>query len=419
MTPYYQDELVTLYCGDCRDVLPQLPPGSVDTCITDPPYGLSFMGQHWDHGVPGRLFWKLTMEVLKPGAMLLAFGGDRTHHRLMCAIEDVGLEIRTCIYWIYGAGFPKSLDIGKQLDRRAGAERDESPREWSGGKRSNGIMGVNHGTQVRTIYDAPVTPEARLWDGWGTALKPSAEIITLAMVPLDGSFADNALRHGVAGLWVEGGRIACPPGDKGDWPQTNRAWGSTYGQSRPLLTNHSKGRWPSNVILGCACPDGVGHEPGCAVRMLDEQSGARTSGTLKPHHKANGTPSNSLSGGIDGSLNSHFGPSYGDTGPASRFYYCAKVSPSERGAGNDHPCLKPIALLRYLARLTKTHTGGAILDPFAGAGSTLLAARAEGRKAIGIEIDERYCEMAAERLSPGYRATRNGKATAGQMCFQF
>lgn len=194
--PYYAKDGVTIYHGDCRDVLPTLEPATA--CVTDPPYGLGFMGKGWDHEVPGVEFWRLVRDALLPGAACLTFGGPRTYHRLMCAIEDAGFEIRDCLMWLYGTGFPKSLDISKAIDKAAGAERERIR-----GVRS-GVVGVAYAQDAwtREFHDSrlssePITDPAREWYGWGTALKPAWEPILLAMNPLDGTFAENAIRHGV------------------------------------------------------------------------------------------------------------------------------------------------------------------------------------------------------------------------------
>jgi DNA modification methylase len=185
----------TLLHGDCLEVMPTLAANSIDSIVCDPPYGLSFMGRDWDHGVPGVAFWAEALRVAKPGAMLLAFGGTRTFHRLTVAIEDAGWEIRDCLTWLYGSGFPKSMDISKAIDKAAGVERNQGARQWSGGQRSSGIMGDNHGTQERTIYDTPVTDEAKRFAGWGTALKPAAEMIVRAIKP----FPEEAERDIIVG----------------------------------------------------------------------------------------------------------------------------------------------------------------------------------------------------------------------------
>jgi len=369
-----------LTTGDCLDILPTLPAESIEACITDPPYGWSFMQSNWDHGVPGEAYWKEVLRVLKPGGWLLAFGGPRTHHRLMVAIEDAGFELRDCFCWLFGSGFPKALNISKAIDKAAGAKREIIGTNTAFSARANKKRkgenpfdnsikdgAFSHPETVGQIT-APATTEAKLWDGWASALKPAHEPIILAMKPLDGTFANNALTHGVAGLNIDGCRIPLNGepstsearrkstfgGRTGETAKTSNTLGRLNRRGDPAIyaTNHGgeKGRWPANVILD--------EEAG---KLLDEQSD-RT----------------------------------------SRFFYCAKCSRTERthkGAiANNHPTVKPLALMRWLCRLVSTPTGGTILDPFAGSGSTGVAALQEGLSFIGIELSPEYAEIARARL---------------------
>ena len=367
--------------GDCLEVLRTLPDNSVDAVVTDPPYGLSFMGKGWDHGVPGVEFWTEALRVAKPGAHLLAFGGTRTYHRLACAIEDAGWEIRDCVMWVYGSGFPKSHDVSKAIDKAAGAERQGGAREWVGGQRASGILGDNLGTQSRTIYDAPATPDAARWQGWGTALKPALEPITMARKPLIGTVAENVLAHGTGGINVDGCRVGRDVDDVSGWSQS----GSNASENRSMSgANYARdakpdadGRWPANLIH-----DGSEEVVGLA-------------------------------------------------GDAARFFYCAKASKTDRDEGcegleerqthnrkpdgkstfeksdripsrNHHPTVKPTDLMRYLCRLV-TPPGGVVLDPFTGSGSTGKAAIMERFNFIGIEREAEYCEIARARISKAER----------------
>jgi len=254
-----------IYTGDCLEVLAGLPENSVDTCITDPPYELGFMGKKWDSS--GIAFqpetWQAVFRVLKPGAIMLAFGGTRTYHRMVCAIEDAGFEIRDTIAWVYGSGFPKSYDIGKGIDKQAGKEPVVI------GKRTDGRYAyhfqdgnnqfVNSENNQRKEVDskiglitAPATPEAQLWHGWGTALKPAFEPIVVAMKPIDGTFVNNALTWGVAGLWIDGGRVGTE--DRYSYP--NGAGGNSFsvgespdGKRIEPVASHPQGRFPANLIL--------------------------------------------------------------------------------------------------------------------------------------------------------------------------
>lgn len=392
MTPYYEDAFVTIYHGDCRDVLPTLEP--VETCLTDPPYGLSFMGRDWDHGVPGEAFWSLVKDALLPGAMCLAFGGTRTFHRLTCAIEDAGFEVRDCIMYLYGAGFPKSLDISKAIDKAAGAEREvvgTIPDRWAG--KGNVLQRSLQAEAEAVNLTLPATDEARQWHGWGTALKPAYEPIVLAMKPLEGTFAENALERGVAGLNIDGCRIGTDGrphivGHGEDSPGKN-----TYGSNGPGGGSHSQGttmqgRWPANVILD---ED--------SARLLDEQSGELSGRGNNGPHRQGSTPGQNTYGTYRERKADY--SHLKDSGGASRFFYTSKASRADRGPGNDHPTVKPSDLMKWLVKLTATPTGGTVLDPFMGSGTTLYAAKEMGRKAIGIELEERYCEIAASRLAQG------------------
>lgn len=394
MKPYYRDEFATIYHGDCRDVLQLI--GPCTACVTDPPYGLGFMGQGWDHGVPGEDFWKLIAGALLPGAPCLAFGGTRTYHRLACAIEDAGFELRDCLSWLYGSGFPKSLDVSKAIDKavgiterpvvgeKRGAERLR--RQAPHGDRDGGGTWGNEAGRDPYVRGA-VSEAAQLWDGYGTALKPAWEPILLAMKPLDGTFAHNAIEHGVAGLNIDGTRIGT---DGGGTRCTNRDGdGKCQGHSGSWKTIHGpetqSSRWPANLLLDEA-----------SAAMLDAQSGERESGSRRAGVRS-GMGYNGASG--DG------GPSIeGSSGAASRFFYTSKASRSDRLGvtdHNDHPTVKPTSLMKWLVTLVSPPTGGVVLDPFMGSGSTVLAAKELGKHAIGIELDERYCEIAAKRMAQG------------------
>lgn len=414
-----------LHLGDCLEVMPTLPANSFDSIVCDPPYGLSFMGKAWDHGVPGVPFWEAALRVAKPGAMLLAFGGTRTFHRLTVAIEDAGWEIRDCLMWLYGSGFPKSMDIGKAIDKAAGAEREVIGDSGTGRKSQTGrngsdtvrMWGNENGAAPVT---APATDAARTWDGWGTALKPAWEPVIMAMKPLDGTYANNALTHGVAGLNVDGCRIGTL--------ETIQGFGSPRKSSGGILNKtddprepyeqNSNGRWPSNLLLDES-----------TAALLDEQSGV-SGGKYSPPKARSRERYFDERGDHTGMSNAP--DNYGDTGGASRFYFCAKASSSERNEGlqgmekrkverigqlpdgfvssygnvrnepqpvrNFHPTVKPLELMRYLCRLTKTPFGGTVLDPFCGSGSTGCAALMEGRSFVGIEISEEYYSLAQKRL---------------------
>ena len=381
--------------GDCLEVLAGLPENSVDTCITDPPYELGFMGKKWDSS--GVAFqpetWQAVYRVLKPGALLLAFGGTRTYHRMVCAIEDAGFEIRDMVEWVYGSGFPKSYDIGKGIDKQAGAEREVvgeyiSPENTSGGKGRKFCHGGQPLDGLPKIT-APSTPEAQLWDGWGTALKPAHEPIVVAMKPIDGTYVNNALTWGVAGLWIDGGRISANEHEPNARDSKGGKAGTSWftGDIDNGEWNGNQGRFPANLI----------HDGSDEVKELFPQttSGARAGGDdFKLGRFENESGAWGLKKGRACEASS---------GSAARFFYCAKASRSERNAGlegtNHHPTIKPIELMRYLVRLTKTPTGGVVLDPFMGSGTTGCACVLEGRDFIGIEREPEYIEIAEKRIA--------------------
>jgi DNA modification methylase len=387
---YYDKNGITLHNGDCLDVLATMPPESVDSIVTDPPYGLSFMGKKWDYDAPAVAIWEQCLRVLKPGGHLLAFAGTRTQHRMAVRIEDAGFEIRDMIAWVYGSGFPKSLDVSKAIDKRGGSVagfeqfRDavRAAMKRSGVSRSqlqaalgNHMLShylsagsqpavpnlrdyriirdtvrlgsefdvlfadeaerevVGQDTKARstsgksalptvggsTVYEswditAPATPAAQQWAGWGTALKPALEPITVARKPLVGTVAANVLQHGTGAVNVDGCKV------DGE-------------------------RLPANFIHD-------GSEEACDL-----------------------------------------------LGDAARFFYCAKAGPDER-RDSKHPTVKPVALMRYLVRLV-TPIGATVLDPFCGSGTTLEAAMLESCKAIGVELNPEYCADAVERLRQG------------------
>ncbi len=286
-----------VYCGNCLDVMAAIPDNSIDSIVTDPPYGLSFMGKKWDYDVPSEAIWRECLRVLKPGGHLLAFAGTRTQHRMAVRIEDAGFEIRDLIAWVYASGFPKSHNLKGD------------------------------------------------WQGWGTALKPALEPITVARKPLIGTVAENVLAHGTGALNVDGCRV----GNNAGWSYPNGRGGSGWHGRESLSANLSEpmaatqGRWPANLIHDCS----------------DE---------------------------VLGLLND-----------AARFFYCAKASKRDRGEGNSHPTVKPTDLMRYLCRLV-TPPGGTVFDPFMGSGSTGKAATLEGFSFIGSEMQKEYFDIAASRI---------------------
>ena len=374
--------------GNSLEVLKTLEDNSVDSIVTDPPYELGFMGKKWDStGIAYNVdLWKECLRVLKPGGHLLAFGGTRTYHRMACAIEDAGFEIRDCIQWLYGSGFPKSHDISKAIDKKLGAEREVVGIGLSGksaGMQNLGPSGIKGGSFDIT---APATELACKWEGWGTHLKPANEPIVLARKPLsEKTVAENVLKWGTGGLNIDGCRIPTNETitNHSRSAESARSKGK-YGDSKAQETHQTQGqklgRFPANVILD--------EEAG---RMLDEQSGITIS-------KDGGKSGTHFSAGNKGVKRTDARKGHNDSGGASRFFYCAKASRKERGEFNKHPTVKPIALMEYLIKLV-TPPEGIVLDPFLGSGTTALAALNLGRFFIGIELNEEYVEMARRRVA--------------------
>jgi len=494
--------------GDCVELMRSMPDCSVDSIVTDPPYGLEFMGKDWDRpwavsatngvGYAGRDDLTLpshrdsrnancracggrmrgakrckcakpewdrhprqdmvefqqwfeyvaeeALRVLKPGGHLLAFGGTRTYHRMACAIEDAGFEIRDSIHWVYGSGFPKSLNIGKAIDKAAGAEREvvghadpHDPRTAMARKMYGTDLQDEPGAGVPIT--APATPEARRWEGWGTALKPAHEPIVVARKPLAGTVAGNVLVWGTGGLNIDGCRV---PGSVPSVPQpefnspTGAIYGMKAGEGRNGEMSQASGRWPANVVFDRTAGEALDQQSGDrahnppATWRSDKEQGAEGWGNIGVRE------SGSVRGG------------YGDKGGASRFFtqadfgpddwpfvYQAKPSRKERNAGldglpdklkpygnrepedvpeegdtpgsvndkfttrpaaNHHPTVKPVALMRHLVRLV-TPPGGTVLDPFAGSGTTLVAAVLEGFDAIGCEMTDEYLPIIEGRVA--------------------
>lgn len=365
----------TTYNLDCRGVMDlYLEDNSVDAIVTDPPYGLSFMGRHWDHGVPGVEFWERAFRVLKPGGHLLAFGGPRTYHRLTCAIEDAGFEIRESCMWLFAQGFPKSLNISKAIDKAAGAEREvtEVIYNYSGEKR-NCMAGDYSGNRVIT---APATDAAKQWEGWGSALKPAHEPICVARKPFPGTLANNVLQWGVGGLNIDKCRVGTEIVEAGRAGRGD-CDGYSGGLKGQETGGSSMGRWPANVI----------HDGSDEVLALFPDSkgqlaatGSRTQGALY----------GAVDAGVSGIQPRN------DAGSAARYFYCSKASKKDRD-GSTHPTMKPTDLMRYLCRLV-TPPGGIVLDPFMGSGSTGKAALREGFRFIGCELEAEYHAIAQARL---------------------
>jgi len=476
--------LCTLYHGDSADVLPTLAP--VDAVVTDPPYGLRFMGKAWDYDVPSVELWRLVLAAAKPGAHLLSFAGTRTQHRMAVNIEDAGFEIRDMIAWVYGSGFPKSLAVDKAIDRMR--KEDAAPRvavtawvadqmdalgvtrrqlcdalgvanqpiqSWTErnadyaviptwerwlwlkaqvgfddrmdaevwrlngrkgqpgdawaerevvGVQKNAMSGwdMDGGTKFadRNIT-APATDAAKQWAGWGTALKPALEPITVARKPLVGTVAENVLRHGTGAINVDGCRVDASGEITGRPQYESKGWKNTSGMTGSVTDDWKKGRWPANLIHD-GSDEVVGLFPQTATSAKGPQKYKRAETTAWKERGGSFTPGREWEA-----------VGYGDSGSAARFFYTAKASGEDRGNHtksalplfgvgeeswrNPHPTVKPIALMRYLVRLV-TRPGGIVLDPFMGSGSTGIAALREGFNFIGIERDPAHFQTACERI---------------------
>lgn len=407
-----------LYEGNMLDMLEVIEPNSIESIVTDPPYELGFMAKSWDS--TGIAFqpdtWKKCLDVLKPGGYLLAFGGSRTFHRIACAIEDAGFEIRDTIMWLYSTGFPKSMSISKGIEAKetygvAGTvykkkiELACEGETYTVKQTNNGAMGELKEFERKNYV--PTSALAKQWDGWGTCLKPAYEPIIIARKPCEGSCIDNVINYGVGGINIDECRIPFlndkdykitadknQHADFGTQPLTGNIVYGDYSMVQPK-NYESDGRFPSNVIL-----------------TYDDQDYAEVCGGM-PYNKT-------------GDLS----PYQEDEGSAARYFYCAKASVKDREEGLDdfpvkqstgdgdgigdyltekaphknfHPTLKPCTLMQYLIRLV-TPKGGTVLDPFNGSGSTGKACMYENRerdvdyKYIGIEITEEYLPISDARI---------------------
>lgn len=379
--------------GDCVEVMAGMDAGSVDAIVTDPPYGLGFMGKQWDELPPGREWADQCLRVLKPGGHLLAFGGTRTYHRLTVAIEDAGFEIRDQIMWLYGSGFPKSLDVSKAIDKAAGELKTQS-QGFSHAGHDGRKAEMKQDKSFRSDYGykyAPATEDAAKWEGWGTALKPAHEPVVVARKPLIGTVAANVLEHGTGALNIDGCRVGTELiTAHGGGQNENRTYG--MGKGIPAIeagSNPHIGRWPANTVLDEDAAAILDAEVGELKSPKPYKRGSGPTGNPRIYGNGAGIPQWSAEG------------NYGDTGGPSRFFYVAKASRKERNAGlddrNTHPTVKPINLMRWLVRLV-TPPGGTVLDPFTGSGTTGCAAALESLDFIGIEREPEYADIAEARI---------------------
>lgn len=414
--------------GNNIELLRELPDNSIDSIVTDPPYELGFMGKKWDStGIAYSVeLWSECLRVLKHGGHLLAFSGSRTYHRMVVAIEDAGFEIRDQIMWVYGSGFPKSLDVSKAIDKQAGAERTvvgefvsdllgtrtelrEQPAYGIGA--TSGIFS-GHAEGAMARQTTPATDEAQQWSGWGTALKPAHEPIVMARKPIsEKTIAENVLKHGTGAINIDASRVGTEErintGMKSLGVMHDDDW-------QPIeVSTMVTGRFPANFI----------HDGSDEVLALFPDTGKSQGGRIGKKSMGNVTnvPAGVYEAGDAG---------YGDSGSAARFFYCAKAGKAERNAGlealpeirhadrntddgvggdnprnrtnqpkqNFHPTVKPIALMRYLVRLV-TPPNGKVLDPFAGSGTTLVACVLEGFESVGMEMTADYLPIIQGRVA--------------------
>ena len=436
MRLYSENDRYKLYHGNMMDMLDVIEPNSIDSIVTDPPYELNFMNKGWDKA--GISFqketWEKCLEVLKPGGYLLVFGGSRTFHRIACAIEDAGFEIRDTIMWLYGSGFPKSMAIDRSIEgkltlgsgntkdfkRLNGKLEKKTGIGFTKNQFDNGIRPANYNldNQPRLGKLEPTTDLAKQWQGWGTALKPSFEVIIVARKPFKGSLADNIIKNGVGGINIDECRV-------GNEVMINKGMSSLgvmhddNWQSNREVVSKVEGRFPANTILTY---DESDFNEVCGG-FPDTRGGKRHNIAIRQSDKNSGY-------GFDVNTRNEFN----DSGSASRYYYCAKASKRDRDEGldnfpakvdcdrnpklesanvpmnrsnnprkNTHPTVKPTSLMQYLVRLV-TPNNGIILDPFNGSGSTGKAVMYENYdnnknyKYIGIEIAEEYLSIAKARI---------------------
>ena len=434
MDLYSENDNYKLYQGDMLDMLEAIEPETIDSVVCDPPYELNFMGKGWDNS--GIAFqpdtWKKCYEVLKPGGYLLAFGGSRTFHRIACAIEDAGFEIRDTIMWLYGSGFPKSMNIGLAIDKKNGIDnRTGNIVKGMGSNNTTAMKNcLSESQEFASEYEERIAQNE--WQGWGTALKPSFEPIIVARKPFKGSLVDNVIENGVGGLNIDECRV-CLNGEKAPKGSGNicnsgieQKWGFKGNGGNETS---SLGRFPANTILTYDETD------------FDEVCGGFPNNTAS-YRKGNRDSRKAM---FDFGSQDKTNQGYTDSGSASRYFYCAKASKKDRdegldefeikgakellnreensdgaswngkyssgnayaGAGcpkkNTHPTVKPTDLMQYLVRLV-TPNGGTILDPFNGSGSTGKAVMYENKERnknyryIGIELTEEYLPISKARI---------------------
>lgn len=431
-----------LRLGDNKEILQQYPDNYFTACLTDPPYGYKFMNHRWDYDVPSTEQWELVLRKLKPGATLLAFAGARTQHRMAVNIEDAGFLLKDTIMWVYGSGFPKAADISKMIDKRAGAEREvvgkrKHPTLKDTNKleeQANAAHGDNAWAREWDIT-APSTEDAVLWNGYKShALKPAYEPIIMAIKPNDGTYVDNALKHGVAGINIDACRVGTD--DILSFGSRELGDGIKYGKCKPTTEGiqHPQGRFPANFI----------HDGSDEVVSLFPKT---KSGKMLPTHTRTAEQTQNAYGKFK-NKDWKLAETYGDQGSAARFFYCPKVSKEERNAGceslsgenvehgrfdicakcgkyilqnqarksackcenpvrkglktggNSHPTVKPIALIEYLLKFVIMPGNNMLVDPWAGTGSTGCGCLINNiEDFVLIEQKRKYYEIQEARIA--------------------
>jgi site-specific DNA-methyltransferase (adenine-specific) len=479
-------------CGNNIELLKSYPDNHFDAIVTDPPYGLGkepnaedmlrewlksgymevkgggFMGKEWDAFVPQPIFWKEVFRVLKPGGYVLAFYGTRTYDWGVMAMRLAGFEVRDCVQWIYGSGFPKSYNVAKGIEgkivngssswndwKKLDGEKEEVNWGYSKGQANQGYRAdYSEANKERVGKVNFQSPQAKQWEGWGSSLKPAVEPIVVCRKPLEKglSIAENVLKWGVGGINIDGCRISHNEKQKfTNREQRKEGWNMDncgFDSTKNITASASPdGRFPANIILECCCDEVIkgdkgkpfnykGKEynnkdtsmfngdkpeapsnyndkgdthtnPDCPCYIMDRQSGERKGWASQNHNSFNPYGGNSFNKSETDRNGFHKG--YDDKGGASRFFYQAKASKSERNRGlegfaNNHPTIKPVKLMQYLVRLV-TPPNGLVLDPFCGSGTTGIACRLEGFNFVGMEREEDYAKIAQARIDNWFGAS--------------
>jgi DNA modification methylase len=388
-------EINTIIHGDCFEVLKSYPDNFFDSIVTDPPYGISFMNRKWDYDIPTVELWKEVIRVLKPGGHALVACGTRTQHRMAVNLEDAGFEIRDIVSWVYGSGFPKSLNVGKAIDKLEGNEREVIGEKLFCRSESN-CYAQDEWTRQQAGKNIAITKGNSEWEGWGTALKPSVEFFTLCRKPLsEKTVAKNVLKWGTGAINIDDCRVdflneidkkeACSLRPNYKLHNEKRVVFDCLNGKGTEKRGNPQGRFPANFIY-----DGSDE----VIELFPETKSGEIQG-VKQKQKVTNVAYGKFS------HHSNYNPHYkSNSGSASRFFYCAKASPSERNMDceNKHPTVKPIKLMSYLVRLI-TPPDGVVLDCFGGSGTTAIACIEENKNYVLIEREKEYIDIAQARIN--------------------